>query len=490
MGDKPCSIIPVPKRRALRPIERAWPGRVEISCEFDPARQAGEQFAAKWARGGDGSLKLRLVNASHAAEGYALRVDESQAVVEAASEAGYRHGLRTLTQLAAEPVMSVGEIHDSPGLAVRGFHLNFESYRRMDIDAALRLVEAAARFKLNTLLVEFGPRFPFSSQPQLRDGLTLSPQDIARLNGTAVDEGIEIIPLQQSLAHLEYLLGHERYAHLRERNGRVNMLCPTHEESLPLIKSLLSEVMALHPASQYFHIGGDEARKIGECPRCRPLVKKEGVGPVYGRFMGALARWVLEQGKRPIAWDDTFCAHPDALDHLPKETIIQYWDYIAVDDPTPVLIPRMSHAQHGGPRVAHDWSWFLPGRATELSEVQRGVMRNYSKAVRMKSALGKSYIAEFGKYLGDEFPRRVRALPYIEYYQNRGFDVITSPTGMGNGDMKDGTPNFARFERNIATHGRRSKDNGRTLGVITTAWYDMPPGILHQPLIQTAMCTW
>jgi hypothetical protein len=61
---------------------------------------------------------------------------------------------------------------------------------------------------------------------------------------------------------------------------------------------------------------------------------------------------------------------------------------------------------------------------------------------------------------------------------------------MGNGDMKDGTPNLARFERNISTHGRRAKENGRTLGVITTAWYDMPPEILHQPLVQTAMSTW
>ena len=386
--------------------------------------------------------------------------------------------------------MTIGEIEDAPGLSVRGFHLNFESYRRMDIDAALRLVEAAARFKLNSLLVEYGPRFPFSDQAQMRDGLTLSTDDIARLIRVGADEGIEIIPLQQSLAHLEYLLGQARYAHLRERDGRVNMLCPTHEESLPLIKSLMTEVMARHPESKYFHIGGDEARKIGECPRCRPLVKKDGVGPVYGRFMGELTRWVLEQGKRPIVWDDTFCAHPDALEHLPKETIIQYWDYIAVDDPTPVLIPRMSHAQHGGPRVCHDWSWSAPGKSKKLPDVQRDVMQNYSKAVRMKSALGKAYLAEFGKYLGDDFPKRVRALPYIEYYQDRGFDVITSPTGMGNGDMIDGTPNFARFEQNIATHGRRAKENGKALGVITTAWYNMPPELLYQPLARTAMCTW
>lgn len=490
MGDQPYSIAPAPKRATLRPKQCGWPGRLEIVAESEAARAALRGFEEKWPGRAEGVLKLRFFLEESAAEAYRLIINESQVDCHAAQAESYRHALRTLLQLGSNAQMSVGEIDDAPDISVRGFHLNFESYRRMDTHAALRLVDAAARVKLNTLLVEYGPRFPFSDQPQMRNGLTLSPEDIARLNGTAVDEGIEIIPLQQSLAHLEYLLGHERYAHLRERDGRANMLCPTHEESLPLIKSLMSEVMAQHPASKYFHIGGDEARKIGECPRCRPLVKREGVGPVYGRFMGELARWVLEQGKRPIVWDDTFCAHPEALDFLPKETVIQYWDYIAVDDPTPVLIPRMSHAQDSGPRVAHDWSWFLPGRTTELSEVQRGVMRNYSKAVRMKSSLGKAYMAEFGKYLGDDFPRRIRALPYIEYYQDRGFDVITSPTGMGNGDMKDGTPNFARFERNIATHGRRSKENGRTLGVITTAWYNKPPEMLDRSLIWTAMNTW
>ncbi|MBE7505918.1 MAG: family 20 glycosylhydrolase [Planctomycetia bacterium] len=475
----------------MKQLDRPWPSRFQVEVQANVSDSLVKRFAE--APSGSGpEFPLLLTNDCEpiALNGYMLCLEPGRVICAAASEAGLRYGLQSLRQLATEPNMPMGAVDDAPAMRVRGFHLNFESYRRMDMDAALRLVDAAARFKLNSLLVEYGPRFPFSDQPQMRDGLTLSPEEIARLTSAAAGEGIEVIPLQQSLAHLEYLLKHDCFAHLRERDGRVNMLCPTHEESLPLIKSLMSEVMALHPASRWFHLGGDEARKIGECPRCRPLVKKEGVGPVYGRFMGELARWVLAQGKRPIVWDDTFSAHPDALNHLPKETIIQYWDYIVVDDPTPVLIPRMSHAQYGGPRVCHDWSWIVPGRTKKLSDVQRGVMRNYSKAARLKSALGRAYMAEFGKYLGDDFPGLIRALPYVEYYQDRGFDVITSPTGMGNGDMKDGTPNFARFERNISTHGRRAKENGKTLGVITTAWYDMPPEILHQPLVQTAMSTW
>ncbi|MFQ5424776.1 MAG: hypothetical protein ACE5F9_12455, partial [Phycisphaerae bacterium] len=68
--------------------------------------------------------------------------------------------------------------------------------------------------------------------------------------------------------------------------------------------------------------------------------------------------------------------------------------------------------------------------------------------------------------------------------------VITSPTGMGNGDTQQGVPNFARFERNIRTHAERCKANSRALGMITTAWYNVPPEMLYHGLVLTAQWAW
>jgi hypothetical protein len=210
---------------------------------------------------------------------------------------------------------------------------------------------------------------------------------------------------------------------------------------------------------------------------------------LYGRHIGDAARWLLAQGLRPIVWDDTLCAFPSAFEYLPKDTLVAYWDYIAVADPTPVLIPRMAHVE-GAPRVAHDWRWTLRSKRAGVCDVQAEVMRNYSHPTRLKAALGGKFMGEFGRYLGRGFPRWIRALPYLEYYQDRGHDVITSPTGMGNGDSRDGTPNFERFEHNIRTHASRCKSNGKALGMITTAWYNMPPELLYQPIIRTGQCSW
>jgi hypothetical protein len=458
-----------------------------VICQSEAAAGLRERFESELTGHGPQPATLRLVEGPSPAEGYELTFLDDELVVAAAGPAGFRHALETLRQLAPAGPWPRGRVSDWPQLGLRGFHLNFESYRRMGIPEAEGLLRAAARFKLNTVLVEYGPRFPFEDDLDCRSPDALSAADLGRLRGLAGELGLALIPLQQSIAHLDYLLAGGRHAGIRERQDRAGLLCPAHPDSMPLIRRLVDAVLALHPGSRYFHLGGDEARKIGGCPRCSG--RPGGPAGLYGRHMGELARWLLERGVRPIVWDDTLCAFPGAIDLLPKEVIIDYWDYIAVADPTPVLIPRMAHVG-GAPRVAHDWRWHLSRQRGRLSDVQRGVMKSYSRGVRLPGALGRAYLDEFGRYLGESFPRWVRALPYLEYYQDRGHQVICSPTGMGNGDTLDGAPNFARFEANIATHARRCRENSRALGILTTAWYDMPVETLFQPLIRTAMSAW
>lgn len=485
-----CSfpIIPTPKKQALESTDAPWPAGIEFHGPREYVELA-QQYAATLAGRGHGALPVRLVNEPIRAGGYQLDFDRNGIRITGSNTEAIRHAMVSLAQIASEPTMPTGRIEDWPDLAVRGVHLNLQNCRRFGTDEAVRFIKTAAGFKLNTILVEYGGRFPFRSHGAIVAPDALSLEDVAHLSDVAAGHGIRLIPLQQSLAHLEYALGHDALAHLRERTDKQNLMCPADPESLALFKCLAAEIIEAHPDSDWFHLGGDEARKFGHCPRCADLVRKQGHGEVFGRYVGDAARWLLDRGKRPILWDDTLCAHPSAIDQLPKETIIMYWDYIAVADPTPVLIPRMSHAA-GGPRVAHDWSWSVRPKRGRISDVQADVMRTYSKPARLKSALGEAYLREFSRCLGDGFPRWVRALPYLEYYQDRGHDVITAPTGMGNGDTRDGLPNFGRFEHNIRTHAARCKANGRALGMITTAWYNVPVEMLHHSLLLTAQCAW
>jgi hypothetical protein len=489
MGDQPCPVIPIPREMSLKPGAGPWPAKAVVHCRADQARLLAAQYESCFHGDPAACLAIELSPADLPPGGYEIDLNENSITVSSSDESGFRHALLTLTQLASEPRAVIGRIRDCPSLRVRGLHLNLAAYRRLDADQACRLIASAAGLKLNTLLVEYGPRFPFQTHPAIKDALAFSESDVARLADTAARHGVDIIPLQQSLAHLDYALAHPSLAHLRERQEKDNLLCPADPRSMTLVKALISEILSAHPLTKSFHIGADEARKFGQCSRCSGLVAQSGIGAVYGRYVGEIARWLLDKGIRPVLWDDTLCAHPDALDYIPRETVIAYWDYIAVADPTPVLIPRMAHAL-GGPRVVHDWRWTARRKTGVLTPVQIDVMQHYSQPVRVSSALGKAYLAEFGPYLGKETPRWFRALPYLEYYQDRGHEVICCPTGMGNGDSRGGLPNFPRLDANIATHAHRCIANGHALGLITTMWYNMPAELIYQPLVRTAQCAW
>lgn len=489
----PFPIIPTPRKVELTDSPRRWPGRIRVDAQSTTAASSVIHFeplkSIRQGTGDGAEMIVRLLAAAdQKPEGYTLEFTPDAVNVSAADDRGFRHAAVTLATCVATDAMPAGRIEDWPRLATRGFHLNLESYRRIGIERAIELLETAARLKLNTVLIEYGPRFPFQSRSVPCSAPRFTPDEIASLNATAVRLGLNVIPLQQSLAHLEYLLTHPDYAVLREDPQRDNLICPSKPESAALVQALAVELLQAHPQCRLIHLGGDEARKIGRCTNCSEAVPREGVGGLYGRYMGDLSRWALEQGRRPIIWDDTICAHPEALAHVPKETIIAYWDYIAVSDPTPVLIPRMAHAA-GGPRVAHHWSWLSPWRRRQITDVQADVMRCYSRPCNLKSVLGDPYLKEFGRCLGDRFPTWIQALPYIDYYREKGFDVICCPTGLGNGDSVNGLPNFTRFEANIRTHGARAIESGAN-GVITTAWYDMPPEVLIQPLVLTAQSCW
>jgi len=101
--------------------------------------------------------------------------------------------------------------------------------------------------------------------------------------------GIDVIPLQQSFGHVEYILRHPRYKELREDQKDYSQVCPLKESlNRELFKDLFTEMAAAHP-SKYFHIGGDETPiGRGTCIHLPPLVEHclENAGANPMRVLG------------------------------------------------------------------------------------------------------------------------------------------------------------------------------------------------------------
>ena len=118
-------------------------------------------------------------------EEYKIYIAKEKLEVWAGSQKGLDYALKTLWQISPEGLIPTGYIEDKPSLNIRGFHINFDSFRQMDIEEAIYAIKIAADLKLNTILLEYGNRFPYKDHERIAVSTTLRSEDISKLVDTA-----------------------------------------------------------------------------------------------------------------------------------------------------------------------------------------------------------------------------------------------------------------------------------------------------------------
>ncbi|MDQ1329632.1 MAG: Beta-N-acetylhexosaminidase, partial [Candidatus Poribacteria bacterium] len=317
---------------------------------------------------------------------YRLDVTRDGVSVTATNINGFLYALTTIKQLRNGPMFPIVKIRDYPRLAMRGFQFMFESIHQLGVPEATSLINSAARLKLNTLLFEFGPRFPFERHATIRSSSALTGSELRQLLDLARSHGIQCIPLQQSLGHLNYLLKHDEYSHIREEDEQKDQMCPTNEDSFRIFTELAEEILAYFPDSRFMHIGADETRHLGVCPRCREMEKKTSKGSLYVNYINKVCDWLMERNVRPILWDDILCRHPYILNELHQDACIMYWDYWTTQSPSPLIVARYNPDSLQGV-VVYDNKWQNDWK-NELSEVTASTMRVFAESVDLEKRLG------------------------------------------------------------------------------------------------------
>ncbi len=448
----------------------------------------GQRCAQELGISGDkGKLNVTLLRDDDLKqEEYRLDVAKDGVYITAASENGLLYALATIKQLRNGPLLPTGRIRDYPRLAMRGFHFMFESISQLGVTEAIALINSVARLKLNTLLLEFGPRFPFERHSTVQSPSALTSSELRQILDQAKSYGIQCIPLQQSLGHLNYLLRHNEYSYIREEEEVKAQMCPTNENSFKVFTELADEVLSYFPDITFMHIGADETRQLGVCPRCREEGKKNGLGFLYVNYINKVCDWLMEQGVRPILWDDILCRHPQILSQLHQDACIMYWDYWTTQSPSPLIVARYNPDDLPGV-VVYDTGW--QQEKNELSEVTANTMKIFARPVDLCKRLGGDFSHVFGPYLGDEMPKYVRAFPYLEYYLSSGRTVIGAPAGGSNTSDWLSLPDYPRYAHNIKTFAERCME-AEAEGIVTTAWYNFPYEALYPSLLATAQFAW
>ncbi|MHA1730553.1 MAG: family 20 glycosylhydrolase [Promethearchaeota archaeon] len=274
-------------------------------------------------------------------EGYFINSSGDYLFLASKGEAGFFYGVQTLIQVVNQ-VTVVGSLVlpqftlvDYPGVGVRGFHLDLKLLMH-SFKYIRNLVTTLAHYKYNTLLVEYEDKFPYKGPYEvLRHAYCLSDEQVETLKSLCKRNYIELVPLVQTFGHVEFVLRHEEFKHLREvpdlEDGVISY-CPLKEESLSTVRDMVQQVARAHPKAKYFHIGADEVYQLGSCPECREYLENHSKSQLYIDFINKVARVVKGEGMTPIMWSDYLIKYPEALDDLDKDIVIMYWVYHCDED--------------------------------------------------------------------------------------------------------------------------------------------------------------
>ncbi|MGS2741592.1 beta-N-acetylhexosaminidase [Sinomicrobium sp. M5D2P17] len=209
---------------------------------------------------------------------------------------------------------------------IRGFHLDLRiQVMRMPAlkDFALKL----SKNGINTLLMEWEATYPYEKHRVISGPYAYSREEVISFISYCDSIGLDVIPLQQSFGHVEYILRHPRYKELREDRKDYSQVNPTKEALCKkLFTDLYKDIISTH-TSEYIHIGGDETYLLGHSEASRKKAEAMGMGRLYGDYLKMLCEAVINLGKRPVIWADIALKYPEALELLPEETILMDWNY-------------------------------------------------------------------------------------------------------------------------------------------------------------------
>lgn len=209
-----------------------------------------------------------------------------------------------------------------------GIHLDLK-YVMPRKSYLIEWVRRLPSFGINTILLEYEDKFPYQSYPFLQVEDAFTPDELREFLAMVRDAGIRPIPLVQSLSHLEFALGHLELAHLRETPQIETQICPSNNEAIEMLRTMIGEVLSYHQEEDFFHLGGDETWFLGSCPECKDWMERCGKEKMWVEHQQRIMEVVRDAGKRPIYWDDIFWGHPEIAAELgiPRDVVFHCWNY-------------------------------------------------------------------------------------------------------------------------------------------------------------------
>ena len=196
----------------------------------------------------------------------------------------------------------------------------------------------------NAILWEVEDEIKWDTCPECASPDAFTKEEFRSILKYSRELGLEPIPLFQTVGHAEYVLQKEKYIPFREIPDQYYCYCISNPDVREFLKNWINEYLDLFCEIRYFHLGGDESRQVGSCPKCSSFIEQHSKNELYLEHITEVAQPILQKGIRPGIWDDMVLIYPDQITKIPKEFVLWDWDYWAGDTIPEEVIVRSKHS--------------------------------------------------------------------------------------------------------------------------------------------------
>jgi hexosaminidase len=269
-------------------------------------------------------------------EGYILDATPDGIFITAKSSTGLYYGGMTLLQLienGTSPEVIPGMIIiDYPHYRYRGISDDISRGQVSTQENFKNIIRRLARYKQNVYMPYLEDMFRFESHPLIgKNRGALTYDQVRELDAFARKHHIEIIPIFQTLGHMENMLLLPGYLEYAEYPGAASLNI-SDERIYHLLQEFFDEIVPAF-SSNYFHMAADESWDVGR-GASRELVDSLGIAGAHARHFKRVYSMLKAMGKEVIMYGDiatglgqAIPGYPEVLGQLPDDIIMVYWDY-------------------------------------------------------------------------------------------------------------------------------------------------------------------
>ncbi len=262
-------------------------------------------------------------------QGYLLLATPERVIISANAPAGAFYGVQTLLQLAeigSGRKIPCVRIRDWPVLEWRGVLTDQSRQAVPKVETYKRMIRELSRHKINFISMHLEHTFVVEKHPIISDGTgALTAADVGEICDYARKYHCLFFPSFEAFSHQHHIFKHEEYAHLAESPGG-SSFSPVQDGTYELLEDIFDEMVPAFTGTDFFNAGCDEVGDLGT-GQSKELAEEIGKDALYARHMNRVHDMLTSRGKRMMMWGDMLLHHPEAIEMVPKDTIIMDWHY-------------------------------------------------------------------------------------------------------------------------------------------------------------------